>query len=297
MSVDWEQTFRNWSKPSSSTESTKAENAIRMVKDAVNSNDSLSKYNINVFVQGSYKNNTNVKQDSDVDICVCCEDLVDSDYGFAPNMNDNLAGLVPATYSYAAFKNDLQIALKDYFGSASVTRGDKAFDVHENSYRVDADVVPTIIQRLYFDDGSYRQGTQIINDSGIVINNWPQQHYDNGVNKNRNTEKRFKSIVRAMKNLRNRLEEKNYHSAKPIPSFLIECLVYLVPNNYFAGDFYKKNVENCIGHLWHAIKKLESCKNWTEINKIKFLFHSAQKWNKEEVRSFLLDAWNYIKSN
>ena len=53
MSVDWEQIFRSWSKPSSDTESTKAENAERMTKDAVRNSESLSKRNISVFAQGS----------------------------------------------------------------------------------------------------------------------------------------------------------------------------------------------------------------------------------------------------
>jgi len=33
MSVDWEQTFRNWSKPTSETESIKAENAESMIRN------------------------------------------------------------------------------------------------------------------------------------------------------------------------------------------------------------------------------------------------------------------------
>ena len=52
-------------------------------------------------------------------------------------------------YSYAQFKNDVQTALEDKFGTDGVTRGDKAFDVHANTYRVDADVVPAFAYRLY----------------------------------------------------------------------------------------------------------------------------------------------------
>ena len=70
MSIDWEQTFRNWSKPSSKTESTKAENAERMIRTAINNSQILSAKDISVIPQGSYRNNTNVREDSDVDIAV-----------------------------------------------------------------------------------------------------------------------------------------------------------------------------------------------------------------------------------
>lgn len=297
MSIDWEQRFRSWSKPSSETEATKIENAVSMVRNAVNYDEILSEYNIDVFVQGSYKNNTNVKQDSDVDICVCCTDLIDSDYELAPNLNDSLVGLVPATYSYARFKNDLQSALENYFGASVVKRGDKNFDVHANSYRVDADVVPAIVLRLYSENGTYRQGTRIISDSGIRINNYPKQHYDNGVKKNNVTSNRFKFITRALKRLRNEMVGENYASARSIPSFLVECCAYLTPNEYFVGDSYKRNVKDCIGYVWEQIDNVSLCRKLTEINEIKFLFHNRQKWSAQQVRDFLCDAWNYIKSN
>ena len=72
MATDWEQTFRNWSKPSSDDECEKQENAERMIGDAIWASDSLKNRKIKIIPQGSYRNNTNVRQESDVDICVCC---------------------------------------------------------------------------------------------------------------------------------------------------------------------------------------------------------------------------------
>lgn len=65
MGVDWEQTFRNWLKPSSETESTKAENAERMIRNAINESQTLTTKDISVFSQGSYRNNTNVREDGE----------------------------------------------------------------------------------------------------------------------------------------------------------------------------------------------------------------------------------------
>ena len=66
MNNNWEQIFRGWSQPLGSTESAKAENAERMIKSAIENSPVLAEKDISVFVQGSYKNNTNVREDSDV---------------------------------------------------------------------------------------------------------------------------------------------------------------------------------------------------------------------------------------
>src|SRR5712691_8151711 len=85
---------------------------------------------------------------SDVDICVCCMDTFFCDFTFA-DYGKAEANVVDTTYSYAQFKNDVQGALEKKFGKRGVSRGNKAFDVHENTYRVDADVVAAFARRLY----------------------------------------------------------------------------------------------------------------------------------------------------
>ena len=71
-----ESQLEGFTKPISDSEEQRCENMIRMVKDAIQGyyNETrdykmnLSDYEI--FLQGSYANNTNVKQNSDVDIFV-----------------------------------------------------------------------------------------------------------------------------------------------------------------------------------------------------------------------------------
>src|SRR4051794_36770913 len=106
MSRDWETTFANWSKPPSETEQTKCENAERAVRKAINASTKLAPKTIEVFTQGSYANRTNVRQDSDVDICVLCNDFFFADYRTAQGtLNDSTVGNVSVTYSYSEFKN------------------------------------------------------------------------------------------------------------------------------------------------------------------------------------------------
>ena len=308
MAADWEPTFRDWSKPSSDSECEKQENAERMIGDAIRSYEPLQPRDIKIIPQGSYRNNTNVRQESDVDICVCCMDTFFTDYTFA-DYGQSEARLVDSAYTNAQFKNEVQAALEAKFGKQGVKRGDKAFDVHANTYRVDADVVAALAYRLYtkkeysFLSENYQTpylqppGTKFITDSGKVIINWPEQHYANGVEKNKRTGGRFKFVVRAVKRLRLYLVTKKVTAAEPVPSYLIECLLYNVPDTVFGGDSYKDNVQNALLTCFSATQTDEACKAWLEVNEIKYLFHPTQPWTRQQAYDFVLAAWSYVENN
>ena len=83
---DWESTFRSWAQGPSKTEKDKCDNAIRAIKDAINSSYNLQNLGVEVFLQGSYRNHVNVRQDSDVDIGVVCTSIFYTDY---PEGTDN----------------------------------------------------------------------------------------------------------------------------------------------------------------------------------------------------------------
>ena len=107
---------------------------------------SLRPVDVSVFAQGSYSACTNVRQNSDVDICVRYNATFFTYY--PDGMSRETVGNVPGTMAFADFKSMVKKALEDYFGKAGVTRGNKAFEVHANTYRIDADVVPTFEYRL-----------------------------------------------------------------------------------------------------------------------------------------------------
>ena len=292
MSRDWESTFRSWGQAPSQTERDKCENAEQAVRKAIAASSALAARSINVFAQGSYANRTNVRQDSDVDICVLCRDVFY--YDLPAGVLRKTYGITPANYEYAQFKNEVWAALTDYFGYSAVIRGNKAFDVHANSYRVDADVVPTFEYLWYTSASAYHEGTKFLPDNGGQVINWPSQNYDNGVSKNQRTGERFKAIVRIMKRLRNEMNEAAVGAAKPIPSFLNECLVWNVPNEGFGHDTYKEDVRYVIAHLWNNTKTVESCGEWGEINELKYLFRGGQPWTSEQTNRFLQAAWTYV---
>jgi hypothetical protein len=294
---DWEATFSSWGTAPGITEQTKCENAERAVRKAIAASTKLASKTIDTFTQGSYANRTNVRQDSDVDICVLYAGAFFPDYSLSQGLSGSVLGFTDATYKYADFKNDVEAALVSYFGKASVTRGNKAFDVHQNSYRIDADVVPAFEHRRLLGTPERHwseSGTQIISDDGSRIINWPRQNYANGVQKNDATGRRFKAVTRIIKRLRNEMADEGYDDAEPIPSYLIECLVWNVPNEHLACDTLTADVRNALAHLWNETRTDETCGEWGEINELKYLFRSAQPCSRIQVNSFLQAAWDYI---
>lgn len=293
-----EDSFVSWSTGPGKTEADKCSNAETAVRKAIKASEELSALNISVFAQGSYRARTNVRQNSDVDICVRYDSAFFPDY--PEGTTQETFGNVDGTLPFSKFKNMVQTALEDYFGKAGVTRGSKAFDVHANTYRIDADVVPTFEHRRYTggknSDGSHRyiSGVAFNPDSGGLIINWPDQTYSNGVDRNTATGRKCKRAIRILKRLRDKMQDDDVAIAKKTPSFLIECLVWNADVDAFSKGTYTGVVRHILADLWNRTRKEDDCSEWGEVNELKYLFRPAQPWTRLEANEFLQAAWDYI---
>lgn len=299
--MTWEEKFSNWARPLSESEDERCKNAEGMIRNALNEDEELQKHDILVVAQGSYRMNTNIRQDSDVDICVLNRDYCYCDY--PEGKNDDDFGIKTSEFTYTQFKNLVEIALANKFGRSTVTRGNKAIDIHANTYRIDADVVPAFEHRRYCirEDGStyHLKGVEFRPDDGGRIINWPEQCYINSIEKNKSTGKRYKQLIRIIKNLRNEMQENRIDNTKDIASFLIESLVWNTPDPFFVSDRYIDNVRGVLAHTFNATIEYTRCKEWGEVNELKYLFGSwqpsiGQSWTMERTHNFLSAAWDYI---
>ena len=292
---NWESVFRAWSKPASDSEEERYQRTERMIRAAFKSLEAFSGRSYTVFTQGSYRNNTNVRLESDVDIVVRSNDVRFSNRDALPaGTTDADLGLGPAPYHYPQFKDDVQAALVASFGARAVDRGNKAIRVRASSARVNADVVAAFEHRRYRSDRSYLSGIEFHSDTGEPVINWPDQHYASGVSKNSATNRRFKAIVRILKRLRNRMATEGIEVAIPIPSFLIECLVWNVPAGSFGHTTYTADVRSILATTFNATLTDAACSEWLEVSRLKYLFRGSKPWTRQQAHSFLSRAWDYL---
>lgn len=293
-----EETLKSWTSPLSQTEEQRVENTVQMIKKAVTSYDKLSDYTMEIFAQGSYANNTNVRQNSDVDICVMLTSTVFCNY--VDGMTDKDYGYTAGLITYADYKSYIVEALKEKFGYDVVSVGNKSVNIKSNSYHVNADVVPTFQYRDFkiinsTDPAKYVEGVKYFAKDGTTIINYPKDHISNGKRKNNYTNYEYKKIVRIMKHIRNAMVDEGIANGDIITSFLIECLVWNVPNDkIMGGNTWTGTVQNAISYLWNAINNSKH-KEWGEVSERLYLFHSGRKWTVENAKEFLYNMYNYLE--
>ncbi|MFC1688223.1 nucleotidyltransferase [Pseudomonadota bacterium] len=289
-----EDTLTNWTKPPSDSEEAKLSNAERMVKDAINNDPVLSGKSTEVFGQGSYANDTNVRLNSDIDINVRYTGGFYFDLPDGTSREDFGLGS-PSKYSFEEFKDDVFSALVRKFGADAVQRKNKCITVAGNSYRIETDVVPTWNYRRYSKSGSCVLGAKLKADSGESVVNFPKQHIDNGKQKNTETSRRFKRLTRIFRKLRYKMIDDGIAVSDSITSFLIECLMWNVPNSILNdNDTWQDRLKSSIVYLYQQTKDEDKCDEWGEVSELLYLFRGKRKWTKSDVNQFMVDAWNYL---
>ena len=298
----------SFSKPVSDTEETKCKKAISMISNALKNKGfseiqdiKLSFSNTNAYetrlkkdsreikllVQGSYANNTNVRASSDVDVAVIQEDVFYTEYRSGIAKEDY--GFTSSNYSARQYKKDIYDDLTNYFGSGNVLWNNKCLSIEGNGYRADSDAVPARRNRDYTSDyrrdtENYISGICIVPDLGDPVINYPEQHIENGRNKNNATNSYYKKNVRILKKIRYLMKDNGIISADKVSSFMLESLLWNIPNNIFIAD------ENYLDRFKRIINYIKANNNWNtykEANGIKAL--CKDETEKSNMTSFFRD--------
>ncbi|HWO07254.1 MAG TPA: nucleotidyltransferase [Candidatus Paceibacterota bacterium] len=293
-----EEQINRWANPPSETESEKCTNAIKQITDALRDHfgDKIS------FIrQGSHRNNTNIRHDSDVDLAVLYSGSYFPGTGALTPADKQLyeRHSSPAAYPYRKFKEDVNAVLQAKFGLANTQRKNKCIRVSGNSYRVNADVVPVFPYRRYKSyDVVEAEGIALVPDNSFdIIHSFPNQHYDNGVAKNNRTGKAFKSVVRIFKNVRNDLNDKKLLRGGDMPSFFIECLVWNVPDTYFDGKTYREDALAVADKIWDDMQNATLANQYAEVCDLRWLFKGSPHRTHERAKDFALQVWSHIRES
>ena len=217
-----ESTLSRWSHHQAATAFTQAHLPIRAALDAYKWPSEI-KYE--VFLQGSYKNDTNLGGDSDVDVVVRLNQRLRPRVAeLSGRLLQEDASHQGAYRRWKSFRDHALKAMRARFGNAAES-GRKTLKVPKGKIPADADLVVTL---------RYSEGIAFYlpNEEHWVVS-FPQQHHDQGQKKEEATSRRFKRTTRMFKAARNRLVEKKIVTKNDAPSYFIECLLYNVPDNLF----------------------------------------------------------------
>ncbi|PPL18644.1 nucleotidyltransferase family protein [Microterricola pindariensis] len=287
-----------WIKPSSDTEKDQQDRAERMVREAFSAHPAFRSTDYRIYAKGSYRNNTNVRLDSDVDIVIELHECLY--YDWAPNVTPSNPAPTPYTGSWTKekWRGEVLAAITQKFGAADVDgTGNIAINVAAKSgSRPSIDIVPSFLYKQYSDTARSasldRTGSCVWASDGKKIVNWPQQQADNGIAKNTATGGRYKYFVRALKNAENVLAAAG--TIVEMPSYFMECLVYNVDDaTLMSGRDLDQGFKAMLQALHQRLGN-EADDRMLEPNEIKYLFHSTQKWTVAMGLELVISTWNYL---
>ena len=245
--------------------------------------------NPQVFLQGSYANDTNVARDSDVDVVAYTEAVFAHDANTLPaDQYQAFERAHPgsAAYSYSQYKQDVTRWLTQKYGSG-VKAGRKAIYIPAGQNRRECDVLLAIEYRYYYrfnsaTDQSHAKGICFYLPDGIQVVNFPKQHSDNCTTKHQATNSWFKRTVRVYKNMRNLMVDRNLLQNGVAPSYFIEGMLHNVPNDKFGVSFDNTFVET-FNYIISTDRSQFYCANGIH----KLLGNSQVTWSSTNCQAYL----------
>lgn len=292
-------------KPSSDAEEARRDRTEREVRAALAAYPDLPNASIRVFVQGSYKNRTNVRLDYDVDVAVEYQEgepeptasprIASTRKALAAKdlTNEDLGLTTLGTFDASGFKDHVEDAMVAAFGRDKVDRASKCIKITNGSTTLPVDVVPCFPMRRYDSQLTCHRGIRIFPDEGRSIDNFPEQHYAKGCAKNDRTRRRYKRMVRALKRMQTHLLD-NGTIDEEIPSFAIECLVYNIPDSFFGADDYVTDFSRVTKEIWYRTYVEERCWDWEEVNGLKYLFRGSPESLRKSASDLAWEAWQAV---
>ena len=214
---------------------TLAKQTHESIRYALNTGDWPQGVSYDIYLQGSYKNDTNIRGDSDVDV------VVELTSAFSSNLTEEekrSLSLTPATYGWSEFMRDALNRLKDYYGDGQITQGNKCINLAPTKGRLPADIIICSTYKWYSNLAIVAEGiTFWTHGNNRQIISCPKIHTDKCVARNGETNGSFKPSVRMFKNARSYLVDQGVIDDKVAPSYFLECFIHNVASSNFGSDF------------------------------------------------------------
>lgn len=287
-----------------------AKNTHESIRTALNADTSPLKKkgfiegsDFEIYLQGSYKNTTNIRGNSDVDVVVQLNRVFQAEVSECSIAEQVLfeQTFSGSNYHWWNWRSDILEALQAYYGRDSVDgTGNKSLKLEKGSGRLAADIVPCLQYRCYCRFGTifepFIEGVKFYTQrENRSVVNYPKLHYENGVAKNSqdHTNGWYKPVVRMFKNARCYLVDQGLISKDSAPSYFLECLLYNVPSDRFRESYQLSYlqvivwlVESLPANFWSFI-----CQN----EQIPLFGNTPEQWtiaNAQELVNALISLWS-----
>jgi hypothetical protein len=101
-------------------------------------------------------------------------------------------------------------------------------------------------------------------------------------------------MVRALKKLQTRLVDAGSLDSE-LPSYLVECLVYNVPDtNFNHRDDYLADMQGVLASIHNATLAAGNANDWLHVHELVYLFRGDDTWSQTDVRALADAAWDEL---
>lgn len=250
---------------------------------------------VDVYLQGSYRNYTNTHGSSDVDIVVKLtsawrrglskldeeareryhSDNSEASYAYTDGFPKAVLEALRLQYRQSRFKDP-------------VSYDDKAIEISgkHNPLPMPADVIPAMEFRTYH---TYPEYGEPEFTSGMCFQpkhssrwwvNYPKEHYSNGGDKHDN----YRETVRIFKNARDYYDE-NYILGSDAPSYYIECLLFNVPDSILKRTNVSQRFKDTLDYLQDDSTDFST---FDQVSKMDPLFGNGKtQWDTSSANKYL----------
>lgn len=278
-------------------------NTYNSIKTAINQRDRdfYDSDDPEVYLQGSYANYTNVRGESDLDVIIEMssppfeEDISELDRKERERYDSKYSEI---DLEWKNFYSTARRVLKNYFGdleSYSLKREEMCLKLDSENNR-DADIVIAVAYRKYYsfpnkedNPSNYEKGIFFKTKNGRKIANYPEQHIENGSEKNEDCNQNYKRTIRMFKNVKYEMIDNNIIKEDLVPSYFIECLLFNVPNSKFSKNL-QETYKDILEHLESTELQDFRCQN----DQRDLFGNQHQQWEKFKAERFiegLRDFW------
>ena len=242
------------------------------------------------YLQGSYRNNTHLRRQSDVDVVVELTSLPVRDGSRLPDSQRRLLDrdFPEPEYGWRRFRRDVRSAIAGSLGDSRVREGKKTIKLVMESPEIPVDVVVAVRYLTYTEYSGHRNykrteglGLYLPTEGRWAVN-YPHLHRRNGVGKEKATNWWFRRTIRMFKNARARLVEEGRLGPDTARSYHIECLLYNVPNRLLTGPY-----QSAYSSALYWLRDNDLTRLASQDEQVLVFDRGPDSWNERDARTLI----------